>query len=150
MAIEKAIGRALERASRTIRKQREREIRSNRPRSYYVYSTRVPFRQAVFAELPKAIDHATGGGKFRVSARTLFYAIRPLIQKYDIEGELEYGYFSQTLLTEYQRSHGKIRELYYDPRGMMREPHSDRMIMLGTLEVEGYEFPSWLYNKILY
>lgn len=57
---------------------------------------------------------------------------------------------SQTLLTEYQKLYEPIKELYYDPRGVLYEPHSGNSIQLGTREVADYIFPSWLYNKILY
>jgi hypothetical protein len=43
-----------------------------------------------------------------------------------------------------------LRGLYYDPRGVLYEPHTGVAIPLGTQEVEGYVFPSWLYDKILY
>ena len=38
-----------------------------------------------------------------VAARTLYYKVRPLIQQYT-DKELDYGYFSQTLLPEYERT----------------------------------------------
>ena len=37
---------------------------------------------------------------------------------------LDYGYFSQDLLPAYQRQHGKLTGLYYDPRGVLYEPHT--------------------------
>ena len=51
---------------------------------------------------------------------------------------------------DYQSQHGAIRGLYYDPRGVLYEPHTGKAIPLGTREVESYQFPDWLYNKILY
>ena len=39
-----------------------------------------------------------------VAVRTLFYKVRPLVQKYT-DKELNYDYFSQTLLPEYEREH---------------------------------------------
>src|SRR5262249_11203427 len=63
---------------------------------------------------------------------------------------LDYDYFSQTLLIEYQRQGGKLLGLYYDPRGVLYEPHTGRAVPLGTQEVEAYIFPAWLYDKILY
>ena len=53
-------------------------------------------------------------------------------------------------MEEYQRQHGAIRGLYYDPRGVLYEPHTGKAIPLGTREVESYQFPDWLYNKILF
>jgi hypothetical protein len=99
--------------------------------------------------LPEAWRHATGDGQYRVSARFLYYPVRKLIQALTVKA-LDYDYFSQTLLIEYQRQGGVLRGLYYDPRGVLYEPHTGVAVPLGTQEVEGYVFPSWLYDKILY
>jgi hypothetical protein len=105
--------------------------------------------EAVFQVMQEGWRHASGNGAYSVSARFLYYAVRKLIQQYT-DKPLDYGYFSQDLLPEYQRQHGKLSKLYYDPRGVLYEPHTDRQIPLGTHEVEGYVFPAWLYDKILY
>jgi len=106
-------------------------------------------KDAVFQVLPEAIAHATGDGQYQVSAKNLHYQVRPLIQNFT-DKELGYDYFSQTLLVQYQEQHGSIRGLYYDPRGVLYEPHTGKAIPLGTREVESYQFPDWLFNKILY
>jgi len=84
-----------------------------------------------------------------VSARTLYYQVRPLIQAYT-RRELDYYYFSQQLLLEYQEAYGPLALLYYDARGYLYEPHSGRAVALGTREVEAYDFPEFLFDKILY
>ncbi|MBC7106373.1 MAG: ATP-binding protein, partial [Firmicutes bacterium] len=106
-------------------------------------------KDAVFAVLPEALERATGGGQYPVSARTLYYQVRPLIQEYTTK-ELDYNYFSQQLLTEYQEIYGPIEALFYDPRGYLYEPHTGRAVALGTREVESYDFPAWVFDKILY
>lgn len=106
-------------------------------------------KEAVFEVLPAAVKKATGGGSYPVSARTLYYQVRPLIQAHTLK-ELEYRYFSQELLTQYKETYGSIDGLYYDPRGILYEPHTGKSIPLGTREVEAYQFPPWRYNKILY
>jgi hypothetical protein len=106
-------------------------------------------KECVYHVLPEAIEKATGNGAYPVSARSLYYQVRPLIQNYT-HRELDYSYFSQSLLTEYQAIYGAITLLYYDPRGYLYEPHTQRAIPLGTIEVREYEWPSWLFNKILY
>jgi hypothetical protein len=107
------------------------------------------FKDAVFRVLPEAISAATGDGEYPVSARTLYYQVRPLIQGFT-DKELDYTYFSQTLLTQYQEDRGPIELLYYDPRGILYEPHTGESIPLGTQAVADYDFPLWLYDKILY
>jgi len=62
-------------------------------------------KDAVFAVLPEALEKATGGGKYPVSARSLYYQVRVLIQRYTGK-ELDYNYFSQQLLLEYQELFG--------------------------------------------
>jgi hypothetical protein len=60
-------------------------------------------KEAVFAVLPEAWRHATGDGQYRVSARFLYYPVRKLIQAFTAK-PLDYDYFSQTLVIEYQRA----------------------------------------------
>jgi hypothetical protein len=67
-----------------------------------------------------------------------------------VSKDLDYTYFSQHLLTEYRETHGALAGLYYDPRGVLYEPHSGGVVALGTREVDDYAFPAWEYDKILY
>jgi hypothetical protein len=133
--------RRLKDATRQERQERERE----RERERETYT----LKEAVFEVLPKAVEKATGGGQYPVSARTLFYQVRPLIQDYTSK-ELDYNYFSQDLVVQYQQEYGTIEGLYYDPRGILYEPHTGKSVQLGTREVEGYVFPDWVYDKILF
>jgi hypothetical protein len=127
-------------AARAERASREREREP---------SPRCSLKDAVFEILPEAWQHATGNDQYPVSSRFLYYPVRKLIQRWT-DKDLDYDYFSQDLLIEYQRQHGPLRGLYYDPRGVLYEPHSGKAIPLGTREVDAYEFPAWLYDKILY
>jgi hypothetical protein len=106
-------------------------------------------KEAVFQVMQHAWRHTSGNEAYAVSSRFLYYAVRKFIQQYT-DKPLDYGYFSQDLLPEYQRRHGKLDGLYYDPRGVLYEPHTGKAIPLGTREVENYVFPAWLYDKILY
>ncbi len=146
------ITKALHSASKVIYKEEERARKKSNyhtPREYQ-NSTRIIIKKVVYEVIPEAVRIATGNGQYPVSARNLYYQVRPLIEDNMSGKELDYGYFSQTLLTEYQDKNGPIKGLYYDPRGVLFEPHSGKSIQLGTREVADYEFPSWLYNKILY
>ena len=84
-----------------------------------------------------------------VAARTLYYKVRPLIQQFT-DKELDYAYFSQTLLPEYERTVAPLPGLYYEARGELHHPHDDEVIRLGTREVEAYMPPSWQFDKVLY
>ena len=151
-----AIAAALWSTSKTLYKEhkarerdeaRERRLREKRDRAYRRYEWTL--KDAVFEVLPAALDKATGAGAYPVSARTLYYQARPLVQAYTSK-ELDYNYFSQNLLTEYRHEVGTLQGLYYDPRGILYEPHSGEEVPLGTREVDSYEFPKFVFDKILY
>jgi hypothetical protein len=129
-------------AARAERAARERERESPQAPTWSL-------KAAVFAVLPEALAYATGDGEYPVSSRNLYYQVRRFMQHLT-EKELDYDYFSQDLLIQYRDAHGPIAGLYYDPRGVLYEPHTGKALPLGTREVEGYEFPAWLYDKILY
>jgi hypothetical protein len=105
--------------------------------------------EAVFQVLPAALAKASGDGAYEISARWLYYPVRDMIQALT-DDPLKFGYFSQTLLPRYQREVGPIPGLYYEPRGILYEPHTGQAIPLGTQSVRDYVFPSWLYDKIFY
>jgi hypothetical protein len=112
-------------------------------------ATKINLKNAVFAVLEQAWSVATNEGQFPVSKRTLYYTVRKAIQEYTDE-ELKFHYFSQTLLVEWKETKGPLKGLYSDPRGVLYEPHGGETLALGTREVEGYIFPPYVYEKILY
>lgn len=129
------------RAERAEQRAREDAARAER-------SDEWSLKDAVFKVLPEAKERA---GTV-VSARTLFYKVRPLMQQYTDRqfGKQGYQYFTQTLLPEYERTVGPIPGLYYEPRGELHHPHDGNVIRLGTREVEQYTLPPWQFDKILY
>lgn len=151
----KEISKCLGQVTKTLYKEEKRRTkdaaREERKRNakHRRETDSITIKDSVFHVLPEAIDKATGNGTYPVSARSLYYQVRPLIQNYT-NRYLDYSYFSQKLLTEYQAIYGPISLLYYDPRGYLYEPHTHRAIPLGTIEVQDYEWPSWVFNKILY
>ena len=102
-------------------------------------------KEAVYEVLPEA--KAAAGDV--VAARTLFYKVRPLVQQFT-DKELDYRYFSQTLLPEYERTVAPLQGLYYEARGTLYHPHDDLVIPLGTREVDAYTLPPWQFDKVLY
>jgi hypothetical protein len=154
--MKKEIEKALWGVTKDIFKAEEKRRKQNRPyrggASYYQYSSGSFVKDIVFKVLPEAYEKATGSGQLPVSARTLFYQVRPLLQQYEIKNNkpLDYAYFSQTLLTAYRQEEDLLPLLYYEPRGVLYEPHTGKYVQLGTREVDSYDFPTWTYNKILY
>jgi hypothetical protein len=145
------IGDAIFSAIKPLYKEAKRQERAARParRTYYVPTLKVYQKEIVFSVLGRAIRNA--GAHF--SARDLYYATRPLAyahREWEFGKQLEYNYFSQTLLTEYQERHGAIAGLWRDPRGNLHEPHTGKSVALGTREVLAYEFPEYTFDKILY
>src|SRR5215208_6387592 len=145
------IGDAMWKAVKPLYKEAKKQERSARRvrRTYYAPEPKVSQKDIVFSVLRRAIRNA--GANF--SARDLYYATRPLVYKHsdwDDGKELQYSYFSHTILTEYQERPGLIPGLWRDPRGSLHEPHTGRSIGLGTIEVANYEFPEYTFDKILY
>jgi hypothetical protein len=132
------------------KKKRERDARkaANAAAARDRESPSVTLRDAVFRVMASAAAHASENGRYEVPARNLYYAVRKLIQPYT-DAELAYKYFDKILL-DYQQEHGPIPGLYRDPRGELTEPHTGRVVRLGTREVAGYTLPDYLYGAILY
>jgi hypothetical protein len=146
------IGDAIFSAIKPLYKEGERQKRQrNRPspRTYYEPIPKTYQKDIVFSVLPQAIRNA--GTNF--SARDLYYSTRALAYnhpEWESGKTLNYGYFSQGLLTEYQELHGPISGLWRDARGNLHEPHTGKSVALGTREVAAYEFPEYTFDKILY
>jgi hypothetical protein len=157
------IGDVMYSVIKPLHKESEKAKRTGRRglsprRYYYAPEPKISQKDIVFSVLRRAIQNA--GTHF--SRRDLYYAARPLAYAHaDWEPgkELEYSYFSQTLLTEYQERHGIITGMWTDPRGHMHEPHGvvcevcgagKGALPLGTREVASYQFPEHTFDKILY
>jgi hypothetical protein len=85
-----------------------------------------------------AYMRASGGGRLPASARQIYYQIRPKVMAETEDKELQYGYFSQTVLPNYIEKHGVAWDVVYDARGHFEEPHTNRRIGCGTIEVGNY------------
>lgn len=106
-------------------------------------------KEAVFAAMEEAISEASNDGTLPFPTRNLFYVVRQRIQA-TVDAPLKMDYFSQTLVVQYEREHGRIRGHYRDPRGELFEPHTGRSVRLGTREVADYVLPRHVFDKILY
>jgi hypothetical protein len=82
---------------------------------------------------------ASGDGEYPANVRRIFYVARPLIEDMTRK-PLDYNYFSQTLLPNYLTKHGLEDrwDVVYDDRGHFREPHTEREVGLGTINVRNY------------
>jgi hypothetical protein len=82
---------------------------------------------------------ASDNNRLPATARQIFYVARPLIEE-QTGKPLGYKYFSQTLLPDFvnERAECANWDVVYDDRGHFMEPHTRRVIGLGTLNVRDY------------
>ena len=104
---------------------------------------------ACYEVMERAYNLATGNEQYEASQRTLFYQVQRLIQELT-DKELDGNYFGQNILPRYRREVKPLPKVYYDPRGFIYEPHTQKQTPIGTREADSYEFPHWCYDKILY
>jgi hypothetical protein len=95
-------------------------------------------KEAAWEVMEQAYMAASGGGALPALARQIFYQARPKIMAMTDDKELQYGYFSQNLLPDYIEEHGVDWNVVYDARGHFEEPHTNRRIGCGTIEVGNY------------
>jgi hypothetical protein len=95
-------------------------------------------KEAAWQIMEEAYVAASGGGVLPALARQIFYQARPKIMALTDDKELAYGYFSQTLLPDYIEEHGVDWNVVYDARGHFEEPHTNRRVGCGTIEVGNY------------
>src|SRR6476646_1835663 len=113
--------------TKTWTRQRKAEERGQRSKeSRGLHAGRVNFTDVADEILPGAYAHASGGGKYTVAKRQLYYACREKFK--ELTGrELTAGYFSNTLLVQYLNRHSEETaswKITADPRGTLKIPNS--------------------------
>ena len=105
-----------------------------------LFSDRVNFTDVADAILPQAYQHASGGGKFTVSKRQLYYACREDFKAWTGR-ELTYGYFS-TLIVQYMNRHPETAswKVTADPRGTLMIPNANFEVRIpcGTIAIQDH------------
>jgi hypothetical protein len=81
---------------------------------------------------------ASSGGTLPALVRQIFYQARPKIMELTDDKHLDYNYFSQTLVPDYIEEKGVSWNVVYDARGHFEEPHTNRRLGCGTIEVSNY------------
>jgi hypothetical protein len=122
------------------RKSEEKQSSAGRWRTSRMIEARGEFlTEASDAIMEEAYMKASDNNTLPATARQIFYVARPLLQD-RTEKPLVYSYFSQTLLPNYIKKHDKATDwdVVYDDRGHFMEPHTGRVIGLGTLPVRRY------------
>src|SRR5262249_51766693 len=105
-------------------------------------------KSIVLDNLDAAIATVSGDGQFRFNERQVLYVIRKIV--HDEIGETLTTANFKSIITDYESEYGEIEGMYREPRGSIYHPHRGETITLGTLMVEDYERPPWLYSEIVY
>jgi hypothetical protein len=105
-------------------------------------------KAVILANLDAGIAQASGDGQFRFGQRQVFYVVRPLFLA--ALGELPNWKYFTKVITDYEHECGEIPGMTRDPRGVIYHPHTGEEIPLGTLYVENYRRPEWLFHQVLY
>jgi hypothetical protein len=118
--------------------ERDRNARANR-KYRMIKSERVTIRDAAFQVMEEAYQKASNNGKLPVNPRQIYYAARRYILLATGRDELQSGYFLQTLLRDYMDEYDcSDWDIIWDARGHFTEPHTRRIVPLGTLQVRQY------------
>jgi hypothetical protein len=125
------------------RKREERERSAVMNRHYAMTRYRiVSIREAAWQVMEAAFMQTSANNTLKANARQIMYAARPKIAQLsdrDLGGTFD-KYFTQTLLPDYITDIKPVwtPNVVFDARGHFAEPHVQREIGLGTLEVRDY------------
>jgi len=96
-------------------------------------------KAAAWSIMEECYRAVSGPRNLPAKVRQIFYQARPKVMAQTDNKELQYDYFSQTLLPDYIEEYGCHGwNVVYDARGHFEEPHTNRRIDCGTLEVRNY------------
>jgi hypothetical protein len=104
-------------------------------------------KDAAWDVMEEVYLYVSDNGSLPAHARQMMYRARKLIQEATgiAEPWKKSSYFTQTLLPDFMAAHAEMTtswDVVYDARGHLREPHTEKQIDLGTLEVRDY-VTSW-------
>jgi hypothetical protein len=101
----------------------------------------IKINEAAWILMGAAYQKASGNGKYPANARQIMYAARPEILRLTGKTSFDDAYFTQKILPDYMEQHPtetSTWDVVFDARGHFTEPHTQREIALGTLEVRQY------------
>src|SRR5262245_39190192 len=123
-----------------VRKAEERQSqRAWRRSERLVRAVHESIKDVAWELMPAAYAKASANGTLPAHARQIMYAARGEIQA-RTGRTLDDQYFTQTLLPDYIAEHPEAAgwNVVFDARGHFTEPHTGRVVPLGTLEVRRY------------
>ena len=139
-----AIKKVIESISKPWRKVKARMRRDERATERELEKlskkTSVSVKEVAWAVMEQAYLKASGNGAYPADARQVYYAARGPIQ--EVTGEpLGSQYFTQTLLPDFQAENAELSanwDVTYNDRGNLIEPHTGRVVPIGTVAVRNY------------
>lgn len=152
------VAETIERACKTLSKEwdqhKRQRRRDNRP-APRLASALPTKKEAVFSILLDTYRRATENEALYITARDLYYAIRPAYNRMDVRAskrgeELEFNYFAQNLIPAFRRDVHDLPMVDYKARGTLYDPHSDTETPIGDKELRDWTFPPWTFNKLLF
>ena len=99
---------------------------------------RITQKASAWEVMEDAYMAASANDTLPAQARQIYYQARPKIMALTENKELKFDYFSQTLLPDYIEETGVDWDVVYDARGHFEEPHTNRRMGCGTIEVRDY------------
>jgi hypothetical protein len=101
---------------------------------------RMTQKDAAWEIMEQAYMAASNSNRLPAKARQIYYQARPKVMALTENRPLSYAYFSQTILPDYIEAHPAAANwnVVYDARGHFEEPHTNRRIGCGTIEVGNY------------
>ena len=122
------------------RKAEEKHVSAGRFRMSRMIEVRGMFMtEAADEVMVECYLKVSDNNRLPAQVRQIFYVARPLIEDMT-DKPLGYSYFSQTLVPNYIKERPECAgwDVVYDDRGHFTEPHTHRVIGLGTLNVRDY------------
>ena len=107
----------------------------------------VTVKEAAWQVMEAAYLKASDQGRLPANARQIMYAARKWIIELTGKAQpwAQSSYFTQTLLPTFMQEHPELTadwDVIFDARGHFREPHTRKLLGIGTLEVREY-VASW-------
>lgn len=144
-AIADALRNVIEKITQEWHKQRKREERDasaelrRQDALQREQDRKISIKQSVYRHLPEAYERASGG--YGARSHQIFYQLRSLVQPDTGRESLDSQYVEQTLIPDFIRDNPEICAgwtVLYDDRGNLYEPHTEKIVGLGTKNVRDY------------
>ena len=138
------LGECVERVTLQVRKQKHGEAKRKKQGRKHDKT----IRQKMFENLGATLKRDTENGALPILLRQLYYGFRKDWYTLD-DRELHYPTFC-AYVDEYERDIAGREICLKDPRGTMFEPHSGRVVQLGTSQVRDFKPKKWEGHTIIF